>query len=275
GAGKFAGAGFMTQYGGTQPAEDIAEMAAGALTRQFVIDKGVTSTQADMDAAIDDHACEALRELPGTSIPTSVAAMYTKLGFLQSVGLISDAAYTACVGKLKIAGGGEGFFSFKSDRLDRSYTGGVGGSIGRGEPDGPLLFELGADGAVTTNNGDVPVTITLILSVSPPPGLLQQLTGATGYGELKIEDVSFPRGIYYVGFRHGPDNKLQITRKDNGAKIMEVGQGVALVGRASRGLIEGSVFVQRYFNYAGGMLSAIAGDEPVGEPTKITFRRKP
>jgi len=55
---------------------------------------------------------------------------------------------------------------------------------------------------------------------------------------------------------------------------MDVGQGVALVSQASRDFIEGSVFVQRYFNFAGGMLSAIAADEPVKQPTTITFRKE-
>ena len=35
------------------------------------------------------------------------------------------------------------------------------------------------------------------------------------------------------------------------------------------------IAVQRIFNFSGGLLSSIAGDEPVAEPTRITFRYDP
>ncbi|MGD2129466.1 MAG: hypothetical protein PVJ33_02000 [Lysobacterales bacterium] len=272
---ELAGAGFMTRYGGTQASEDIAEIVAGVMTRQFLADHGVTDPIPELEVAIDDHACKALNSLPGPDIPSEIAGFYAKLGFLQSVGFISLQAYERCVGRLKIPGSGEGFFTFKSGRLERSYSGNPGGRIGQAENNGPFLFELGADGTVRTRDEMIPVRVTLILDVSPPPGTWARLSGGSDYGDLKVDDVSFPRGVYFVGFRHGPFNRLEITRKDDGRKIMDVGQGVALVSRASRDLIEGSVFVQRYFNFAGGMLSSIAGDEPPSEPTRITFRRKP
>jgi hypothetical protein len=68
---------------------------------------------------------------------------------------------------------------------------------------------------------------------------------------------------------------LQLTRRDDGRVIMDVAQGIALVSRAGADGIEGSVFVERIFNFSGGLLSASAGDEPVKKPTKITFRYDP
>ena len=56
---------------------------------------------------------------------------------------------------------------------------------------------------------------------------------------------------------------------------MDVGQGVALVGLASSDGIVGSVAVQRIFNYSGGLMSSIAGGEPVIDPTMITFHYDP
>ena len=96
------------------------------------------------------------------------------------------------------------------------------------------------------------------------------MTGG-GYQDLDSDEVSLPLGIFYVGYRHGPHKKLQINRMDNGGKIMEVGLGVALIGRASRAQIERSLFVQRYFNFAGEMLSTITAVEPAKEPTSITL----
>ena len=267
---ELAAAGFMTQYGGTQVSEDIAELAAGVLTRQYV--KRAGGDESELHGVIEDHACGALLALPGPSIPTDVAAMYTKLGFLQSTGFITEEGYLHCVGELEIRGAGAGFQSYKSDNPGLRYGGDVRASVWKPEGDEPIVFEMSADGTVGTTGGDVAVTVTLILNVSPEPGLLAQWTGG-GYGDLDLDDVSLPRGIYLLGYRHGPHNKLQIIRKDNGGKIMEVGQGLALIGRASRAQIEGSLFVQRYFNFSGGLLSAIAADEPVKEPTSITFRR--
>ena len=54
--------------------------------------------------------------------------------------------------------------------------------------------------------------------------------------------------MYFIGFRRKRHNRLLITRQSDGAVIVDVGQGVARVGRASSDFIEGSVFVQRIYS---------------------------
>lgn len=258
-------AGFMSAYGGEQANEDIAEMASWAIVRGAAEEP-------------EDGACQVMNSRSDPGVQSVDAAVYTKLGFIRTLGLISERAYESCVGKLKIDAPGPGFYSYKSDKLSRSYTAGLqaGAARGQDEDEEWLFFEVSGDGTVATSSQQqVPVTITLSLNVTPPVGSLTDPGKRAERLAIPVEDVGFPRGVYLVGFRNSKYNRLQIARKEDGGLIMDVGQGVALIGRANTDFIEGSVVVQRIFNFSGGLLSSIAGDEPVGEPTRITFRYRP
>lgn len=274
---EFAAAGFMTQYGGSLLSEDIAEVAAGVLTRMYA--ESLAGSELERDSyyhnAIEDHACLGLQDLPGPSIPTNVAALYTKLGFLQTVGLITESGFRRCVGKLAIRGDGEGFHSYKVDDLANRYTENVRVGLGRSDPSGPVVFEMSAEGSVSTSGGPVPVTVELLFNVSPAPQVADAMVGIASYDHVELDDVSFPRGIYFLGDRHKSESRLRIRRKDNDGVMVDVSQAVALVGRGGGSLVEGTVVIQRIFNFSGGFLSAVAGDEPVGEPTIMTFRWRP
>jgi hypothetical protein len=259
-----AKAGFMSAYGGDKAREDIAEMTSWAIVRNSNPDS-------------KDAACSVMNSRSGASVKSEDAAVFTKLGFIHSLSFIPDQTYRSCVGTLKINASGPGFHSYKNGNLGRSYTGGPEAWAGRGREEDAewLFFEVSADGAVTTSAGNVPVSIMLSLNVTPPVDALTDPGKRAERLAIPVEDVSFPRGVYFVGFRHSMHNRMQITRKDDGGVIMDVGQGLALIGSASTDAIEGSVVVQRIINYSGGLLSAIAGDEPVSEPSRITFRYEP
>lgn len=257
--------GFMSSYGGDKLSDDIAEMTAWALAGEAMRNSMVDPQDELPTGPIKDLACDKLRELPGPGVKIEFAAVYTKLGLLQTTGFISDEAYRRCVGNVKVRGSGNGFFSHKSGRLTRSYTGDVQSRIGkRVDRDGTTdessryVFELTAKGTVSiTNDGEVPVLATLRLAVADK--------------DADLEDASYPRGLYTVGVA-APDNQFIIVRTDTDKVVMEVTQGLALVARASESLIEGSLVVQKYFNFSGGMLSAIGGPQPPREPTLISFR---
>jgi hypothetical protein len=260
-----AKAGFMSAYGGEQAIEDIAEMASWAIVR-------------GSDPNARDAACQVMNGRPDSGVTADDAAVFTKLGFVRTLNFIPEKAYRNCIGNLKIVAPGPGFYSYKSDKLSRSYTAGLqaGAARGQDEDEEWLFFEVSGDGtAATSSQQQVPVTITLSLNVTPPVGSLTDPGKRAERLAIPVEDVGFPRGVYLVGFRNSKYNRLQIARKEDGGLIMDVGQGVALIGRANTDLIEGSVVVQRIFNFSGGLLSSIAGDEPVGEPTRITFRYRP
>lgn len=264
GAAALVSGGFMSGYGGDTVTDDIAEMTAWALVSETYVEKARAAGDTD-GAARKNLACEAMQAEAGPAIPKRLAAVYTKLGFLQSLGFISERAFANCVGKLRIRGEGPGFHSFVGGKLSGTYAGRIERRLGQVDGAGPYLFEMTAEGAIdiTSDKGTeagVPARIQLRLDVTPP-GLFSGL-----------DEVSYPRGVYHVGEVHGGHNRLRIVRIDNGKTVMEVAKGVALVSRASRELIEGSVFIERTYNFAGGLLSAIAGHEPVSTATSISFR---
>ncbi len=251
-ADHIVAAGFTSAYGGDNAMEDIAELTSWAIVRGAAEDP-------------EDAACRIMNRRAGSSISSDDAAIFTKLNFVRSLGFIDDSHYQGCVGSLEIEAPGPGFYSYVDGSLNRSYSGNPRAGVGRGDgADAELLIaNITADGTASTSSGSFPATINLQLNVTPT------------IEDIAPADVSYPRGVYFVGFRHSKYNRLQITNRGDGKLIMDVGQGVALVSRASSDGIIGSVAVQRIFNYSGGLLSAVAGDEPVSEPTKITFMYKP
>ena len=251
-AEQLTSAGLTSAYAGKNAMEDIAELTSWAIVRGTTVDP-------------EDAACRVMNRRSGSSISGDDAAIFTKLGFVHTLGFISEQHYKNCIGSLKIELPGPGFHSYVDGNLNRSYTGNqrAGVGSGRDQDERQLIANITADGTAATSSGSFPATISLQLNITAK---IDDITAA---------DVSYPRGIYFVGYRHSKYNRLQITNRDDDKLIMDVGQGVALVSQASTDGIEGSVAVQRIFNYSGGLLSAIAGDEPVRDPTKITFRYKP
>lgn len=269
---ELSAAGFMTHYGGTMPAEDIAEFTAAVLMRQYLDEIGASGVLPEYDVTANDHACGHLQAAETPSISPQQAALYSKLGFLRSVGFITQSAYKHCVGQLAIRGDGEGFYTFRSGQQSRHYGGDPKHGMGRRQDDGPIYYTLTAEGTAGASGEEVPVRVELMINVSPPEGLVNEFLGRSSYADLEHRDVSFPRGVYFVGDRHGGKHRLLIRKTSDGGVLMDVSQGAMLVGRGSSELVEGSVFVQRRYNFAGGLMSSIAGDEPVKEPTSITFR---
>lgn len=263
-ASYLAGAGWMSAYGGEQAIEDIAEMTSWAIIRD----------EADHP---EDAACQVMNSRSGPSIGRDDATVFTKLGFLRTLGFISEDDYKRCVGSLEIEAPGQGFYSYVGGELTRRYTGNPHASAGRGSGDDEqwLLVNISAEGTATTTAGDFPAAISLQLNVTPLVDAITDPGKRADRLAIPVGDFGYPRGVYFVGFRHNKLNRLSVTNRDDGKTIMDVGEGVALISRASSDGIEGSVAVQRIFNFSGGMLSAIAGDEPVKEPTKITFKYDP
>lgn len=256
-------AGFTSAYGSEQAIEDIAEMASWAIVRGEVNNS-------------EDAACRVMNRSDGSGIRSNQAAIYTKMGFIRTLGFISEQAYQDCVSPLKIEAPGTGFFSYRDGNLSKRYTSNPRAGVGRGrEPDEQwLLANITADGTASTSSGDFPATISMQLNVTPLVDAITDPGKRSDRMAISPADVSYPRGVYFIGFRHSKLNRLTITNKDDGKTIMDVGQGVALISRSGSDGIGGSIAVHRIFNFSGGMLSAIAGDEPVNG-SKIAFKYDP
>jgi hypothetical protein len=217
-------AGFTTGYAGDRPGEDIAELTAAVTTRDVYAAEGSTKPPLDL-------ACQAMRAESGPGVPERLASHFTKVGFLQSIGFLTDADYDYCVGQLKIRGEGSGVFSFNGDALTHEYRGNPRGTIGRSEDGSRYIFRFEADGSVTTRRATRDVTARLLLDLGPT--------------DRPLEHVSFPRGLFKI--RPGSPHSFQVvTEGRNGDQIVvDVTEGVVLVARASHALVEGSVVLQR------------------------------
>ena len=217
-------AGFTTGYAGDRPGEDIAELTAAIATRDAYAAEGSTLPPLDLP-------CQAMRAEPGPGVPERLAAHFTKVGFLQSVGFLTDADYDYCVGRLRVRGDGNGVFSLDGDALEHQYRGNPRGTLGRSEDGTRYVFRFEADGSVTTRRATRDVTARLLLDL--------------GAIDRPLERVSFPRGLFRI--RPGGPHSFQIVTKGrNGDQVVvDVTEGVVLVARASHALVEGSVVLQR------------------------------
>ena len=221
--------GVMSAYGGDEPKEDIAEMTAGILSTTAFAQQGATEFSEDL-------ACRRMQAEVGPGIPDELAAVFTKVGFVQSLGFIDEVDYRECVGNLKVRAPSNGFFSFEGGQQNRSYTQNVKGGIGKRDAQGPWIFTFEATGSIgVEDEGTKSARVLLTLESAP--------------GDKKLDHVSFPRGLYRLD--SSPNNGLVILYNDGSGEVpaIEVFQADVLVARASHDLIEGSVFVKTYINH--------------------------
>lgn len=223
--------GVMSAYGGDEVSEDIAEMTAAVLSTTAFAHQGVSQLSEDL-------GCQKMQAESGPGIPDELAAVFTKVGFVQSVGFIDEIDYRECVGDLRVRGNGNGIFSFEGGQENRSYTQNVKGGIGKRNGQGPWLFTFEATGSIgLEDEGTKTARAVLTLEIAPE--------------SKDLDMVSFPRGLYNIGPGHGSNNSLIIWYNDGDGEIpaIEVFQAEVLVARASLDLIEGSVFVKQYINH--------------------------
>ncbi len=244
--------GVTSAYGGRNADEDIAEMTAAALASSAYDAEGV-------NAAAEDLACRAMRSQPGPAIPDQLAAVFTKVGLLESLGLIGADDYEACVGNLAIRGSGSGFFTLEEGQQIHRYAGDVKGKLGQMGGGGAWYFQMEAKGEIgIEDQGRRPARIVLTLEIAD--------------AGTKLDDVSFPRGLYRIAPGASAFNTLQIYSQDGGEEkiAIELWEADVLVARASHTLVEGSVFIRKYINYT----ELFKLPQPPKKERIITFRKQ-
>ncbi|HVS02643.1 MAG TPA: hypothetical protein VMT16_07735 [Thermoanaerobaculia bacterium] len=223
--------GVMSPYAGDEVSEDIADTTAWVIVPPIYQRMGASAARAD-------HGCQAMQAEPGPAIPERLAAVFTKVGLLQSAGFISDQDYRRCVGELRIRADGDGFFTLVAGEQVNSYTGDVEGTMGLLEGKGPYVFQIQARGTMTIDGTAFPARAELRLEAGVP-GVDPAMT-------------SFPRGLYRVrpaGPRRVAGFRVFYTRDGEEKLGIDVVEADVLVARASHDLVEGSIFVKRYVNY--------------------------
>ena len=221
-----AEAGFMSLYGSGKPGEDIAEMAALASTHGY-------NHISSIDLPVNRHsdtapACTALNSGDG-HVSNRNAAVFTKLSFLRDLGLLSGEVFDACVGSTSLnVPAAEGFHLRMTGREPRLFGENVSAHMGRFGDNGPMTFEMSADGQADFQGESFAATARLRLTVAP--------------AGTPIEVVSWPRGLYPF---HTGQATFSLEVPDAPAAGFEADLGFALVTSASGESIVGALNLQR------------------------------
>lgn len=238
-AAETAEAGFMSRYGGSYYAEDIAEAVVwsylGEPYREAGIPEGVRQTE--------DFACQRMRAQGEGGVPSGFAAVYTKLQFLKDLGLVAPEDVEGCTGPVELPNDEPGFHLWQDGQYQRSFERAVTAVIGTG-PSGRYVYEMKAEGEAEFADETYPARVRLVLDLEP--------------GTVPLDEVPWPRGVYELGLLAGYDlgalgNRAGMAA-DHGFSLrldgaragnFDVYDGFALVAEASNERIAGSVFIRR------------------------------
>jgi hypothetical protein len=218
-----ASAGFTSAYGSSDPGEDIAEFASWMLAgRLFVAG----------DRDLQNRACRAMQLYKSSMVPSDLAALFTKANFLLSTGLVTPAAYQACVGQLRLPDDGVGIHVYGVDgetgRSQRHFTDDVKVGIGTYEKLQDYVFTYAAGGKAEAGGKEYPATVYLRLVLAP--------------ASRELALVSWPRGVYDL---RTLGNRFDVESPDYPAGSFAGIEGTILVAYATRQRIEGSVFLKQ------------------------------
>jgi len=238
-AGETAQAGFMSRYAGTFYAEDIAETVAWTYLGDAYRDAGIP----EGPRQTEDYGCQRMRAHDGDGVPSRFAAVYTKLHFLKDLGLVRPGDVDACTGPVALPNDEPGFHFWQDDEYRRTFGRAVTAVIGTA-PSGRYVFEMKAEGEAAFGDETHPARVRLVLDLAP--------------GDVPVEQVPWPRGVYELGLLAGYDlgnlaNRAGATAGSGfslrleGARAgdFDVYEGFALVAEASNERIAGSLVVQR------------------------------
>ena len=246
GAEQVAHGGFMSRYGGTNHADDLADMVANPTVAPRMRSEGFEG--------IEDYACEVMRGIQNPDgVPIKVAAAYTKLRFLQTLGGISQSAFDACVGDVGFSSTTPGFHIFQDGVFARSFDQGVTAKIGLDEDAGVHVFLMTGEGQAQFGGKTHDATMTLRLNV--------------GSGGTPFEQISWPRGGYKFTEVHLNENSFLFHMPDAPAASFDVTQGFVLVAEASNKKIDGSIVVQKVMRW----LAPVPVPEVYDPPLVIRF----
>ncbi len=234
-------AGFMSRYGGVSYAEDIAEMAVWSYLGGEFRDAGVPVGREQ--GTRKDYACQEMRAHDGDGVPSRFAAVYTKLHFLQDLGLVRSGDVDDCTGSVALPNDEPGFHFWRDGEYQRTFGRAVTAVIGTA-PSGNYVYEMKAEGEAEFGDETHPARVRLVLEVAP--------------GGTPLERVLWPRGVYDLGLLAGYDlgniaNRSRLVRGSGfslrleGARAgnFDVYEGFALVAEASEDRIAGSMVIQR------------------------------
>jgi hypothetical protein len=238
---EVARSGFMSRYGGVSYAEDIAEIVSWAYMaphfRAAGIPDGIRQTE--------DFGCQEMRTHGERNLPSRFAAIYTKLLFLQDLGMVMPEDVALCKGAVGLPLEAQGFDVWEGGEHRMSFDRNVEARIGNTR--GRYVYEMKAEGRVSYRNETHPSTARLLLDLDPT--------------STPLEEVAWPRGVYPLGVLG--HNGFQLRLDGAAAGNFDVHDGFALVAEASSQRIAGSVFIRIGFRLSAPMPVPQTFDPPL------------
>ena len=227
--------GFMSQYGSDDWAEDFATFVGhtylSRATAESYLAHGVS------DDSREDLGCLEMRRYNEKNLPSAFAAVYSKLHFIQDLGLVRPEDVKYCTGdNLGLPIDREGFHVWQNSMRLRSFENGIKAGIGTRDS-GVRVFEMEGAGEAGFSDSTYPAKVKLRLDLGGR------------FDDLK--DVSWPRGVYELGLT-GNNN---FTLRLDGAKAgnFDAMDGFVVVAEASNERIAGSIVLQRVFRLQAPM----------------------
>lgn len=239
--------GFMSSYGATSVPDDIAEMVAYTYMSGPFLQAGL----GDGTPNKRDLACQEMRKHGEKDLPSRLAAVYTKLLFLQDLGLVAEEDVETCTGPdLGLPIESSGFDLWHEGNKLRSFARNVTAAIGT-QADGDRVFEMKGDGEAGFRDRMYPASVRLQLDLEKP--------------DVPIHQVPWPRGVYPLGLFG--DNNVELRLDGAPFGNFDAFDGYALVAEASNDRIAGSIFLERVVR-----VQAFSVFERYDPPLVIRFR---
>ncbi|MFT5354663.1 MAG: hypothetical protein ACI9KE_001870 [Polyangiales bacterium] len=225
-AEQAARAGAMSRYGTTSLADDIAELVSWATLGAQYEAAGIPMGRNERE----DYACQAMATYVGAGVPSRYSAVYSKLRFLQDLGLVHERDVERCIGPVRLIDAQEGLRLYSEDSAGQMFASEVSGQIGTLA--GRYVFEMSAGGSASFSGMDYPATVRFRLDLGEPE-------------TTEVRLVSWPRGVYRI--LPGTGNDFSLRLMGAAAGDFDVTDGYAYVAESSNELIEGSFFITQAF----------------------------
>ena len=215
-----AESGFMSRYGSQRVWDDIADMVAWTYMTGPFLEAGWE------DRWKKDLACQEMRRYQDRDLPSRLVTVYTKLMFLQDLGLVAEEDVETCMGPdigLPIAS--PGFHFWHDGNHLRAFDSNLTAKIGTTD-EGNWVFEMKAEGEASFSQEMYPAKLQLRIGLEP--------------AGTPLHLVAWPRGVYKLGLFD--DNNVRLRLDGARAGDFDIKDGYVLVAEASKDRIAGSVF---------------------------------
>lgn len=218
---KVVSGGFMTSYGSNIWWDDISEYLSEVYMGPVLRNEGFNSL---------DLTCQAMQAWNQPNVPSGLSPAYTKLMFLRDLDLVEQSDVDKCTGNhLGLQSMQKGLHFWVNGAHSRSFTSDLRAAIGTETATGNRMFTLEGEGGASFAGATYPATLTLRLYLDS--------------GDVKTDDVSWPRGIYELGLKG--NNNVQLVLEGAKAANFDAMDGFVLVAEASNKRIAGSIVLQR------------------------------